>query len=141
MNERRQGMKYTEHDFTIELENKVKKIESDITEFLDHMLNENRPKFREKGLQFEAELDRSENHPFTPGYTSSITTAIFDDDEEYFELYTIPIWKCQRYFLGISTTKRIPGSKIVGELLEESINDIKLELNEYILEQLTESKN
>ena len=49
----------------------------------------------------------------------------------------INLWECNRYFLGMPISKKNPGSKIVGELLDESFEDIKLELKEYIEEHLT----
>lgn len=64
-----------------------------------------------------------------------MTIGIFGEGE-HLELYRILIWECHRYFLGMPISKNIPGSKIVGNLLDESIEDLKLELNEYLLEQL-----
>ena len=48
----------------------------------------------------------------------------------------IKIWECDRYFLGLPISKNIPGSKIIGELLDESLVEVKEELKEYIKELL-----
>lgn len=39
-------------------------------------------------------------------------------------IFEVPIWKCQRYLLGIPLSTKIPGSKVIGELvtLEEAKN-------------------
>jgi hypothetical protein len=47
-------------------------------------------------------------------------------------LHIIKIWECDRYFLGLPISKNIPGSKIIGELLDESLVEVKAELKEYI---------
>ncbi len=53
--------------------------------------------------------------PFKPRYFSFVSVEI--EIENYKIIIEVPIWKCQRYLLGISLSKNIPGSKVIGELV------------------------
>lgn len=128
-------MKYLEKEFSSELKEKIKTIEAELSDLIEKLSNEYKLAFAQKGLDFEIALDRTGNDSFIPGYSSSITKGILGEDE-HLELYRILIWECHRYFFGMPISKNIPGSKIVGNLMDESIEDLKLELNKYLLEQL-----
>jgi hypothetical protein len=129
-------MKYVENDFTLNLKEKIKNNEAALQDLIEKLLEENKPIFAKKGLDFDAGFDRVGNDPFHPGYRSSISIGIIDESGELTDLHIITIWVCDQYFLGMAISKRILGSKIVGELMDESIEYIKLELKEYIEEQL-----
>ncbi|WP_404459816.1 hypothetical protein [Sutcliffiella horikoshii] len=130
-------MKYAEKHFTLELLEKINNNETALTDLMERLLVKNKPFFAKKGLDFHAEFERKGNDPFDPGYHSSISLAICDENDNLLDLNMITIWECDRYFLGLPVSKKIPGSKIAGELLDESPKDIKVELNEYINEQLS----
>ncbi|MED1603627.1 hypothetical protein [Alkalihalophilus marmarensis] len=131
-------MIFQEKDFTLDLKEKINSIEIALYKLIEILLDEYKPTFAKKGLEFNAEFDRIGRNPFQPGYTSSISIGISDDEkEELTHLHTIKIWECERYFLGVPISKKIPGSKVTGELLDETYEDIELELKAFIVEQLT----
>lgn len=130
-------MRYVEKDFTLELKEKIKNIEAALKDLIEKLLVENETLFAKKGLHFDAGFDRVGHEPFQPGYNSSISIGISDESDELTELHIIRIWECDRYFLGMPISRKVPGSKIVGELLDESFEDLKLELKGFIEEQLT----
>src|SRR4051794_17480959 len=127
-------MKYVEKDFTLDLKEKIKNNEAAFKDLIEKLLNDYKPTFAKKGLNLDAGFDREGNDPFHPGYSSSISIGISDEGGDLTDLHIIKIWECDRYFLGIPISKNIPGSKIIGELLDESLSDIKLDLKEYIEE-------
>ena len=51
---------------------------------------------------------RKEN-PFEVGYYSSVAIAILDEEKEMIEFHYIPIWKCEKIFLGMSIQSNILG--------------------------------
>ncbi|EMF45514.1 hypothetical protein B481_3399 [Planococcus halocryophilus Or1] len=53
-------------------------------------------------------------------------------------MHVITIWNCARIIFGLSVSKNIPGSKIIGDLVDESLKEIKKELKETIEEFLSE---
>ena len=130
-------MKYAEKNFTLDLLEKINNNEAALTDLMERLLMENKPVFAKKGLEFQAEFERKGNDPFNPGYNSSISIGICDENGNLLDLHMITIWECDRYFLGLPVSRKIPGSKLVGELLDESPKDIKAEWKEYIKEQLS----
>lgn len=62
------------------------------------------------------------------GYYSSVAIAILDEEKELIGFHNIPIWKCERIFLGMPIQSNILGSKKVGELTDESCYEIEEEL-------------
>jgi hypothetical protein len=131
-------MKYQQKDFTSELMGKIKNTEQALKDHIEKLLSENKPVFAKKRLDFEAGFDIEGNDPFQPGYCSSISIGISDESDELTDLHIIKIWECDRYFLGLHISKNIPGSKIIGELLDESLDEVKIELKEYIEELLVD---
>lgn len=129
-------MKYTQKQFTPELLNHIKQTEQSLGSMLEKITQLYKKKFRNIALQLESSLDREGTNPFDPGYRSSISIGISETGGDLLDLHTIVIWECQRTFLGLPTGKNIPGSKIIGELLEETIKEIKAELVEYLDEHL-----
>ncbi|MGD7007281.1 hypothetical protein [Metabacillus sp. 84] len=129
-------MKYAEKEFTLDLKEKIKNNEAALKHLIEKLLNENKSVFKKKGLDFDAGYDRLGNDPFHPGYSSSISIGISDENGEPTDLYNINIWECDRYFMGMPISMKIPGSRIAGELLDESYEDIEVELKGYIEEQL-----
>lgn len=70
-----------------------------------------------------------------PGYSSSVSIAIAERNKELIDIHTIKIWECERTFLGMPISKKIPGSNIIGELLDESLEEIREELKGYIIDE------
>ncbi|WP_028390077.1 hypothetical protein [Bacillus cihuensis] len=63
--------------------------------------------------------------PFKPRYFSFVSVEIEIENKMFNKIiFEVPIWKCQRYLLGIPLSTKIPGSKVIGELvtLEEAKN-------------------
>lgn len=131
-------MKYHQRDFNDELKEKIINTELALKDYIERVLSENKSVFAKKNLDFDAGFDKEGNDPFQPGYRSSISIGISDESDELIDLHLIKIWECDRYFLGIPISKNIPGSKIIGELLEESLAEVKEELKEYIEELLVD---
>lgn len=77
---------------------------------------------------------REKENPFEVDYYSSVAIAILD--KEMIGFHNIPIWKCERIFLGMSIQSSILGSKKVGELVDESCYEIEEELKEQLKEYL-----
>ena len=75
-------------------------------------------------------LDKEGIDPFIPGYSSSVSIGIIDESGELNHLYIIKIWECVRSFLGMPISFNIPGSKIIGELLDEELEEVKIGLKE-----------
>jgi hypothetical protein len=128
-------MKYQQKDFTEELRSKIKNIESAFKEHIEKILNENKSVFIKKNLDLNVDFAKDGDDPFMPGYTSSVAIGISDNTNKSRELnglHIIKIWECERTFLGMPISKNIPGSKISGELIDESLEEIKEELRDYI---------
>ncbi|WP_066060192.1 hypothetical protein [Robertmurraya korlensis] len=135
-------MKYQQKDFTEELKMKIKNIESTLIEHIEKLLNENKPVFAKKNLQFDADFNKEGDDPFKPGYSSSVAIGVSDKTDknsEPIDLHIIKIWECERILLGMPISKQIPGSKIIGELLDESLEEIKEEFKEYFEEILVDT--
>ncbi|WP_209369602.1 hypothetical protein [Priestia megaterium] len=135
-------MKYQQKDFTEELNLKIKNTESALKEHIEKLLNEKKSVFAKKKLEFYADFDKEGDDPFKPGYSSSVAISISDKtdkNDELIDLHIIKIWECERTLIGMPISKHIPGSKISGELLDESLEEIKEELREYIEEVLVEA--
>ncbi|EOP51228.1 hypothetical protein IKQ_03837 [Bacillus cereus VDM053] len=88
----------------------------------------------EKNMELSMELVKDKEHPFEVGYYSSAAIAILDEEKEMIGFHNIPIWKCERIFLGMPIQSNILGSKKVGELVDESCYEIEEELKEQLEE-------
>lgn len=87
-------------------------------------------------MKLDMGFEREKENLFETGYYSSVSIAVVDGEEEMIEFYIIPIWKCENVFLGMPTRSRILGSKIIGELVDESYYEIEEELKEQLKEYL-----
>ncbi|ENB9401628.1 MULTISPECIES: hypothetical protein [Bacillus cereus group] len=131
-------MKYTERDFTLELKEKIQCMEKEIERISFKLFKDYSHLYIEKNMELFIELIRDKDDPFETGYYSSISIAILDEEKEMIEFHHIPIWKCERIFLGMSIQSNIFGSKKVGELVDESCDEIEEELKEQLEEFLVE---
>lgn len=134
-------MKYQQKDFTQELKTKIQQMESPLKKHSETLLRENKSIFENRNLEVYADFDIDGLDYFQPGYCSSISIGIADKINppgEFINLHEIKIWECQRSLLGLPVSKNIPGSKIIGELVDESFEELKEELKEYIEEFLSE---
>jgi hypothetical protein len=125
-------MKYQQREFTEDLLEQTINIENALKDHIHDLLFKYKPVFAKKNIDFVGGLYKEGNDPFIPVYCSSISIGVAEGNGELIDLHTIKIWECNRYFLGIPTSKEFPGSKIIGELLDETIEDVKEELREYI---------
>ncbi|MBB5181590.1 hypothetical protein HNQ44_003055 [Planomicrobium koreense] len=134
-------MKYQEKSFTPELKAKIQDMESALKEHSKILLQENRFIFEEKNLEFHASLDVDGHNHFQPGYWSSIVIGVSEKavpDSDLINMQLITIWKCVRTVLGLEVSTNIPGSKIIGMFVDETLEELKEELREYIEEFLSE---
>ncbi|MED0905379.1 hypothetical protein CN327_22045 [Bacillus cereus] len=127
-------MKYKERDFTLELKEKIQCMEKEIERISLKLFEEYSYLYIEKNMELSMELVKDKEHPFEVGYYSSAAIAILDEEKEMIEFHNIPIWKCERIFLGMPIQSNILGSKKVGELVDESCYEIEEELKEQLEE-------
>ncbi|PGM93276.1 hypothetical protein [Bacillus cereus] len=121
-------MKYKERDFTLELKEKIQCMEKEIERISIKLSGEYSYLYIEKNMELSMGLVKDKEHPFEVGYYSSVAIAILDEEKEMIEFHNIPIWKCERIFLGMQIQLSIWGSKKVGELVDESCYEIEEEL-------------
>ncbi|WP_020060834.1 hypothetical protein [Bacillus sp. 123MFChir2] len=126
-------MKYSYKGFSRNLLAQIKEIEQSLKEPIALLLKKYKPVFAEKNIDFDAGLEIEGEKYFTPGYNFAVVMAISKEDE-LFDVYIMTIWKCERTWLGLPVSKNIPGCRITGELVEESVEEILLELTEHIEE-------
>ncbi|WP_394139955.1 hypothetical protein [Cytobacillus oceanisediminis] len=130
-------MKFQQSDFTDELKEKIKDTELALKKHVEKLENENRSVFANKNLILDAGFDKGgSGNPFMPGYGSSVSIGIADENDELIDFHIMKIWECQRIFLGLPVSKKIPGSKVIGEFLDETYEEVKEELKEYVDEFL-----
>lgn len=132
-------MKFQEKNFSEELKEKIEHTELVLQDFIEKWLLENKHYFAIKSLQLDADFNREGQDPFKPGYSSSIAIGI-SDNVELVDLHLIKIWECERLFLGLRVSPPLPGSKIVGELLDESVVDIQEEVMQYLKQFLEDEE-
>lgn len=133
-------MKYQQKDFTLELKTTIQQIESALKEFSEILLRKNQSIFAEKNLDFQASLDIDGYDHYQPGYCSTMVIGISEKavpNGELINMHLITIWKCHRTILGLDVSKNIPGSKIIGMLVDETLEELKEELEETIEEFLS----
>ncbi|MFD6505835.1 MULTISPECIES: hypothetical protein [unclassified Bacillus (in: firmicutes)] len=131
-------MKYKEQDFTLELKEKIQCMEKEIERISFKLYKEHSHLYIEKNMELDMGFVRDKENPFEMGYYSSVAIAILDEEQEMIGFHNIPIWKCERLFLGMQIQSRIWGSKKIGELVEESYYEIEEELKEQLEEFLVE---
>jgi hypothetical protein len=129
-------MKYQQRDFDEGLKEKIKCTERVFNDYSERLADDHASVFEKKGLEFEARFDQEGEDPFTPGYSSSLSIGIAEKGGEIIDLLVIKIWECERTILGMPISKNVPGSKVTGEYLDESIEEVKAELKEYVMESL-----
>ncbi|MGG3444460.1 hypothetical protein CN923_15875 [Bacillus cereus] len=127
-------MKYKERDFTLELKEKIQCMEKEVERISLKLFEEYSYLYIEKNMELSMELVKDKEHPFEVGYYSSAAIAILDEEKEMIGFHNIPIWKCERIFLGMPIQSNILGSKKVGELVDESCYEIEEELKEQLEE-------
>lgn len=99
---------------------------------LEKLLKECKPLVAKKNLNFEGEFAIDGNDPFKPGYSSSVNIVMIEENGELIDLHIIKIWECERTLLGMPITKNLPGSKIIGSILDESLEEVEKELQDYL---------
>jgi hypothetical protein len=131
-------VKYHQNDFSDALREEIKLRELKLKNLIEKLMIQYKPLLKKKNLTTDASFDQDGEDPFKPGYSSSVSLGISDKNGEPIDIHIIKIWNCERSFLGIPTVKKIPGSKITGDLLDETYKEITEELNEYFSEYLCE---
>ncbi|EOV9529252.1 hypothetical protein ACE41A_21700 [Bacillus cytotoxicus] len=129
-------MNYKEKEFTLDLKEKIVNIEQKLRNVSVQLLQNYTPLFVKKDMELFIELEKNKKDTFEIGYKSSILLEVTDTQGDMIDFYTIPIWKCNRYFLGLPVSINLPGSKIIGELIDESEKDIQIELRKHLEEFL-----
>ncbi|HGH7178142.1 hypothetical protein DXB51_03360 [Bacillus cereus] len=128
-------MKYKERDLTLELKEKIQCMEKEVERISLKLSKEYSHLYIEK-MELEMGFAREKENPFEVDYYSSVAIAILDEEKEMIGFHNIPIWKCERIFLGMSIQSSILGSKKVGELVDESCYEIEEELKGRLKEYL-----
>lgn len=131
-------MKFDQKDFNPELCKKIADLEMELENELFILERKFKTFFSQKQQKIEVSFDREGQTLFESGYSSSISLGIIDEDGELIDLLTINIWECKYLFLGLPMSRKIPGAKLVGELVDESVKEIKLEIREFLEESLQE---
>ncbi|PRT09870.1 hypothetical protein C6352_16330 [Bacillus thuringiensis] len=129
-------MKYKEQEFKLELKENIQYMEKEIERMSLKLYKEYSHLYIEKNMELDMGFAREKENPFEVGYYSLVAIAILDEEKEMIEFYNIPIWKCERIFLGMPIQSNILGSKKVGELADESCYEIEEELKEQLKEYL-----
>ncbi len=129
-------MKYQQKQFNPGLRDNIQSTEKKLERLLENVKNAYTSDFAKKRLTLSTAYDEEGTDPFTPGYRSAISIGVSDETEELIDLHVIKIWECDRYFLGMPTSKNLPCSKIAGELIDETPDEVMEEVNEYIKEFL-----
>ncbi|TDL82452.1 hypothetical protein [Peribacillus frigoritolerans] len=131
-------MKVHQKDFSEALLTSIIETETAMKRLIERLLVKNKSAFAEKKLDIHGEFSIEGNDPFTPEYSSSVWIGVSEENGELIDLQTIKIWECHRAFLGLTTSKKIPGSTISGEYIDESVEDVEGELVEYLSDFLEE---
>ncbi|MED2488724.1 hypothetical protein CN977_10000 [Bacillus thuringiensis] len=129
-------MKYKEQEFKLELKENIQYMEKEIERMSLKLYKEYSHLYIEKNMELDMGFAREKENPFEVGYYSLVAIAILDEEKEMIEFYNIPIWKCERIFLGMPIQSNILSSKKVGELADESCYEIEEELKEQLKEYL-----
>ncbi|HFU4564646.1 hypothetical protein ACS94_21070 [Bacillus cereus] len=129
-------MKYKEQEFTLELKENIQCMEKEIERISLKLHKEYSRLYIENHMELDMGFAREKENPFEVGYYSSVAIAILDEEKEMIGFHNIPIWKCERIFLGMPIQSNISGSKKVGELADESCYEIEEELKEQLEEYL-----
>lgn len=129
-------MKYKEQEFTLELKENIQCMEKEIERISLKLYKEYSRLYIEKYMELDMGFAREKENAFEVGYYSSVAIAILDEEKELIGFHNIPIWKCERIFLGMPIQSNILGSKKVGELADESCYEIGEELKEQLEEYL-----
>ena len=129
-------MKYKEQEFTLELKENIQCMEKEIERISLKLHKEYSHLYIEKHMELDMGFAREKENAFEVGYYSSVAIAILDEEKELIGFHNIPIWKCERIFLGMPIQSNILGSKKVGELADESCYEIGEELKEQLEEYL-----
>lgn len=129
-------MKYKAKELTANLQEKIINIEERLKMVSDLLLQRYNPLFAEKKMELFIEFEKNKKNPYEIGYESSLSLAVINENGEMMDFYRIPIWECERHFLGLPVLARIPGSKVTGELIDESEEEIEMEIAEHLEELL-----
>ncbi|KXY35720.1 DoxX [Bacillus cereus] len=129
-------MNYKEKEFTLDLKEKIVNIEQKLRNVSVLLLQNYAPLFIKKDMELFIELEKSKKDTFEIGYKSSILLGVTDAQGDMIDFYTIPIWECNRHFFGLPVSINLPGSKVIGELIDESEKDIQIELRKHLEEFL-----
>ena len=125
-------MQFRQKEFTESLKQEIHRKEMELTRYVESWI----PRFQDLFLQeyevLDAGIEKVGIDLFQPGYRSSLVVNICDDHGELIDLHNIPIWTCERLFLGLPVTQNLPGSRLSGDLLDENLQDIQEELQAYI---------
>lgn len=131
-------MKYHQKDFSASLMELITNKELELNDLSKNLLEQYKTVLAQKNFKLDTSFDKEGEDPFKPGYSSYISLGISEKSGDLIDLHTINVWNCERFFLGIPTTKKLPGSRIIGELLDETYEEVKDEFNEFIQEYLNE---
>ncbi|WP_123040594.1 hypothetical protein [Cohnella candidum] len=120
-------MKLEQHELTRTVKGKIMEAERKFGKLCDELLLKYGPIAAEKQLDVEIALHRTGHDSFTPYYRSGITMDVSRKGGKS-DTHRVVIWECQREFLGIPTKRNLPGSKVIGEYMDEPYEQVAQEL-------------
>lgn len=129
-------MKYHKIEFTNDLAKRIASRENALNDISQSLLKKYKPIFNKGNMELYIEFEKKMKNPFENGYESSISIGVTDSNGDMIDFYMIPIWNCRMYFFGLPVGKNLIGSKLIGELLDETEDEVKFEIKEHIEEFL-----
>ncbi|MBW5448113.1 hypothetical protein GE107_18815 [Cohnella sp. CFH 77786] len=124
-------MRLEHHEFTGTLKGKIMEAERKFAKLCEDLTLKYKPIAAMKQLDVEIQMFRDGHDSYIPGYRSEIALGV-SRNEVPLDTHVIVIWACSREFLGLPVKWNLPGSKVVGEFLDETFEQVALELEELL---------
>jgi len=124
-------MRLEQYEFTGTLKGQIIEAERKLGELCERLNFKYREAAAARDLDVKFRMSREGYDTFSPYYCSVVTLSVVRK-ETIVDARRIVIWECQRLFFGMPTKRNIPGSKTVGDFMDQSYEKAALELEEYI---------
>jgi hypothetical protein len=125
------SMRLEQHEFTRTMKGNIMEAERELGKWCDKMNLKYQEIAATKSLDIKFQLSREGYDTFSPYYCSEVTLDVTSMDK-VLDTHRIVIWECQRVFFGVPTKWNIPGSKIVGDLMDYPYENAALELEGHL---------
>jgi len=128
-------MNLEQDEFTGTLKGKIIEVERKMGKLCDRLNLKYQEAAAANNLDVKFQMSRKGFDTFSPYYCSDVTLGIARN-EMVLETHRFVIWECQRLLFGMPMKWNIPGSKIVGNFMDESYENVALKLEEHMEEFL-----